>query len=315
MMNLKVLITCPPMQRSIARYTSKLRDCGIEPTCPTMTQILSESELIALVPEFDGWIIGDDPATERVFRTGTAGRLRAAVKWGAGVDNVDFSGANACGLKVPNTPGMFDDEVADIAIGYVVALARETFAIDRSVKSGGWHKPVGMSLRGKTVAVVGFGGIGRATVRRLLVSGMHVNVYDPVAAECEELKNNYQRLNWPDGIQDADFIVLCCALNNATRDLINRDTLGRCKRGVRIVNVSRGPVINELSLVEALETGGVHSAALEVSAEEPLPAASRLRNYEQCIFGSHNASNTQEAVDRTSFRAIDLLAAQFSGKS
>jgi D-3-phosphoglycerate dehydrogenase / 2-oxoglutarate reductase len=315
MKNLRVLITCPPMQRSIERYRGKLRDCGIEPTCPTMTQVLSESELIGMLPEFDGWIIGDDPATEQVFRAGTNGRLRAAVKWGAGVDNVDFDGAITCGLQVPNTPGMFDDEVSDIAMGYVVALARETFAIDRSVKSGGWLKPVGISLRGKTVAVVGFGGIGRATVRRLLVSGMRVNVYDPTAAECLELKNDCQRLNWPDGIEDADFIVLCCALNNATRDLINRDILGRCKRGVRIVNVSRGPVINELSLVEALEEGGVHSAALEVFTEEPLPVSSRLRNYEQCIFGAHNASNTQEAVDRTSFRAIDLLAAQFSGKS
>jgi D-3-phosphoglycerate dehydrogenase len=99
-------------------------------------QTLSVEELKELVPQHDGWIIGDDPATREVFMAGKAGKLKAAVKWGIGVDNVDFDACKDLGIPIVNTPNMFGGEVADIAVGYVIALARETFQIDDGIRQG-----------------------------------------------------------------------------------------------------------------------------------------------------------------------------------
>jgi len=299
------------MQRSVHRYEQLFKDADLDVVCPEMTQVLSEEELMTLLPEYDAWIIGDDPATEQVFRAGVAGKLRAAVKWGVGVDNVDFEGAKNCGLDVSNTPGMFGDEVADIAVGYVIALARQTFLIDRGVKAGEWPKPIGISLRGKSAAIVGFGDIGQSTASRLLALGMNIRAYDPNPASFEGFEGVYSKHDWPDGVEDADFLVLCCALNAHTHHIVDSEILGRVKKGVRIVNISRGPLIDESALTQALSDGTVHSAALEVFEHEPLLADSPLRKFEQCLFGSHNASNTQEAVDRTSEFAVQLLTKQF----
>ena len=124
-------------------------ELGLELVPAVVTQTLSETELIELLPQFDGWIIGDDPATQQVFEAGLRGSLKAAVKWGIGVDNVDFRACEALGIPITNTPGMFGGEVADVAVGYVIALARHTVEIDRSVREGSWPKPRGLSLAGR----------------------------------------------------------------------------------------------------------------------------------------------------------------------
>ncbi len=301
------------MIRGIEDVRHRFTEKGIELTIPKFEQILSEEELIRLVPEFDGWIIGDDPATARVFAAGRGGRLKAAVKWGVGTDNVDFPGAKASGYNVKNTPGMFGEEVSDVAVAYLIGLARDLFVIDRGVRSGKWPKPVGASLTGKKVALAGFGNIGQSTARKLLALGLNVVVYDPYVADNQGL--NIEQAVWPQGLEEADFIVLTCALNDATRHMLNADTLQMAKQGVMVVNVSRGPLIDETAIVEALKSGKVGAAALEVFETEPLAKDSALRDFERCVFGSHNGSNTREAVQRTSMRAIDLLFEQLEEAS
>ncbi len=108
---------------------------GIELSAPNVVQTMSVDELKEIVPQHDGWIIGDDPATREVFEAGKAGNLKAAVKWGIGVDNVDFDACKDLDIPIINTPDMFGREVADVAMGYVIALARETFEIDRAVRT------------------------------------------------------------------------------------------------------------------------------------------------------------------------------------
>ncbi len=304
---LKVLVTCPPMLRSIDEFRPLFAAKGIELTPAKVVQVLSEEELIALVPQYDGWIIGDDPATARVFEAGKAGRLKAAVKWGVGVDNVDFAACKRLGLPISNTPGMFGREVADVAVGYVTALARQTFAINRGVHAGEWPKPVGISLAGRTVALAGFGDIGRNTAKRLLAADMKVIAYDPFFQPVVGLEL-VESAVWPARIDEADFIVITCALTKENRHMLDAKVLARCKPGVRIVNVARGPLIDEAALAEGLRTDRVHSVALEVFEVEPLPSVSPLRAIgDRCLFGSHNSSNTIDAVRRTSFKAVELL--------
>jgi D-3-phosphoglycerate dehydrogenase len=294
----------------IDRLRDEFSRRGAEVVCPEFRQVMSEDELVALVPQFDGWIIGDDPATARVFESGVRGKLRAAVKWGVGTDNVDFAGAKRCGLDVVNTPRMFSEEVSDVAVAYIIGIARGLFAIDRGVRAGQWPKPAGTSLAGKTVALAGFGNIGKATARKLLALGMKVIAYDPYYRPDPSL--SVESAAWPDRLREADFIVLTCALTDSSRHMLSREVLALCKSGVRVVNVGRGPLIDEAGLVDALTSGQVASAALDVFEEEPLPAESPLRRFEQCVFGSHNSSNTSEAVHRTTLQAIELLFARLS---
>jgi D-3-phosphoglycerate dehydrogenase / 2-oxoglutarate reductase len=157
-----ILVTCPPMLGAMDLFRSDFESLGLDFFGANVVQTLSEDELVVLLPRFNGWIIGDDPATARVLEAGAAGSLEAIVKWGVGVDNVDFEAAQRLGVPACNTPGVFGKEVADLAMHYVSGLARQTFLIDRTIRSGtGWPKPSGISLAEKVVALVGFGDIGR----------------------------------------------------------------------------------------------------------------------------------------------------------
>jgi D-3-phosphoglycerate dehydrogenase len=279
---------------------------GIDIYCPPVKQTLSVEELKELLPQFDGWIIGDDPANAEVFKAGRQGKLKAAVKWGVGVDNVDFKAAKELGIPITNTPRMFGGEVADVAVGCIIGLARQTFWIDREVRKGNWIKPSGISLAGKTVALVGFGDIGRNTAKRLLAFDLNVIAYDPYFQPQDDLIKVESSI-WPERVEEADFIVLTCALTSDNYHLLNADVFAKVKPAVKIVNVARGPLIDESALIDALSSGKVHSAALDVFEVEPLPLDSPLRSFEQCIFGSHNGSNTVDAVHRASQQAIALL--------
>ncbi|MEL6644963.1 MAG: NAD(P)-dependent oxidoreductase [Pseudomonadota bacterium] len=303
----RVLLTCPPMIGIVDEMRPVFAERGAEIVVPDFVQIVPEAELMTMVPEYDAWIIGDDPATAAVLQAGCAGALKACVKWGVGVDNVDFAAAKALKLPISNTPGVFGDEVADVAMHYVTGLARETFVIDRGVRDGGWPKPRGISLRGRTAVLVGFGDIGRETAVRMIAAGLTVKVVDPYFANTIELP--VEEAPWPDALANADFVVFTCPLTDDTRHMLNASTLAQAPTGLRVVNVSRGPVIDEGALIDALASGQVHSAALDVFEVEPLPANSPLRDHPHCVFGSHNGSNTADAVRRVSLRAAELLFA------
>lgn len=278
---------------------------GVEAHCPEVVQTLSENELVELLPQFDGWIIGDDPASRQVFEAGKAGKLKAAVKWGVGVDNVDFEACQQLGILITNTPGMFGDEVADIALGYVIALARETFYIDREIREGKWPKNPGISLKGKRVGVIGLGDIGYNIALRLLSIGMEVLAYVKQDAKTESERIELEM--WPNRVEECDFLIFACSLNPENRHMLNAEVLNKCKDGVRIINVARGPLINESALCDALVEKKVHSVALDVFEAEPLPIKSPLRKFPLCIFGSHNSSNTTDAVLKTNESAIEQL--------
>jgi D-3-phosphoglycerate dehydrogenase len=232
---MKVLITCPPMLRRIEEFRFMLTEKGIELITPDVVQVLSEEELIKLVPTVDAWIIGDDPATRKVFEAGQAGNLKAAVKWGVGVDNVDFSACKDLGIPISNTPQMFGDEVADLAMAYLLGLARHSYQIDREVRKGNWIKPSGVSVTGKTIAVVGLGDIGKSTIKRLSGFGVTINAYDPYAKHTPEELGVNAILNFPEELDKADFVILTCALTASSKYMINKDSIAKMKDGVKML--------------------------------------------------------------------------------
>ena len=302
----KILVTCPPALATAHTYIDRLHAMNLDVVLADVVQQLSEDELIGLLGDVDGMIAGDDPLTARVLEH--APRLRILVRWGVGMDNVDLTAATALGIRVVNTPGVFGDEVADVAIGYLILLARKLHRVDQAVRAGTWPKPQGRSLAGRTLGIVGLGAIGRGVARRAVAMRMETlgNDISPIACDAGAAEGvKIESLDLV--LASSDAVVLCCALTDANRHTVNAAALNRMRRGAWLINVSRGALIDEVALVDALASGHLAGAALDVFEQEPLPPDHPLREFDQVIFGSHNASNTVEAVDRVNALAIDHL--------
>ena len=308
------------MIKQSEKYSELYKNHNIQITIPKFTQTLSEDELCELLPKFDGWIIGDDPATRRVFEAGLKGKLKAAVKWGVGVDNVDFEACKDLNIPITNIPGVFGEEVSDVALGYLLCLTRKLHLINLENMKGNWFKPPGRSLTNKKVCLVGFGDIGRCTARKLLAFNMKVYVSDPGFEKVDNVINckynsdlkiddklkDVEISNLDMSLKNADYVIITCSLNKNTFQLINKEKILLTNKGVIIINVARGPIINESDLVELLNNGHVHSVGLDVFEKEPL-VNKNLLNFNQNLYGSHNGSNTIEAVNKTSKIAIKKI--------
>lgn len=305
-----VLVTAPPVVLKSERYRQLFLDNGMVPTFLESEQQVAKNVLLAKVGDFDGWMLGDDVCDREVLVAGKNGVLRGAVRWGAGFDNVDFMAATELGIQIVNTPGTFANEVADMAIGYLIALARNIPQVSQKVFLGQWSKPTGLSLAEKTVGVVGLGVIGKAIVRRLQVLEMQVIGYDPQVIQ--EIQGSFNQLPWPEGVETLDYLILACPLTPENHRMINRSVLSLMKPNCKIINVARGGLIEERDLIWALREGRLSAAALDVFETEPL-GVSELLNFKQNIYGSHNASNTVEAVDRTTRIAVEKLAKILGG--
>jgi D-3-phosphoglycerate dehydrogenase len=311
-MTWKVLVTCPHLQKTIDLYRERLAQQGVEVEVPPVVQQLSESELLEIIERFDGVIAGDDPFTAKVLENGK--RLKIVAKWGIGMDAIDQEAARKLGIQVKNTPDVFPNEVADVVVGYLVMLSRKLHQLDRAVRRGEWQQIQGQSLQGKTLGVVGIGSIGRAVVRRGVMLGMSVVGYDVMpVSQAFTNETGMKAVELEELLQSADFISLNCNLTADNQHMLSRRQFELMKPGVQIINTARGALIDERALVEALDSGKVAGAALDVFEEEPLPSESRLRDFDSCIFGTHNSSNTREAVLRVNEMAIQNLLEALEG--
>ena len=214
------------------------------------------------------------------------------------------------GITVTNTPGVFADDVANVATCYILMLARGLHRVDAAVRAGTWLKVEGESLRGKVLGVVGLGSIGLALAERARALGMEVAGCDPAAqARAAAEAAGVRATTLDDVLATADYLALCCPLTPQTHHLIDARALAAMKPGARLVNVARGPIVDEPALVDALRSGHLAGAGLDVFETEPLPADSPLRDLPQVILGAHNGSNAREAVERTSRLAMQNLLA------
>jgi D-3-phosphoglycerate dehydrogenase len=273
-------------------------------------QQLSADDMLDIVDRFDGIVAGDDQITEAVLKKGAANRLKIVAKWGIGIDGIDTAAAERLGVAVQNTPGMFGDEIADYALGYLLMLHRHLHRIDAGLQAGEWPKLRGTSPRGRTLGVVGLGSSGAQMVRRGHALGMQLIGYDVVPPAPELVADTGLRaVDLDELFSTADVVCLHVPLLPATHQLVDADRLASMKQGAMLINVARGPVVDEAALIAALDSGHLGAAALDVFEVEPLPADSPLRGRDNVILGSHNASNTYEAVVRTTDQAIDNVLA------
>lgn len=275
------------------------------------------AEMGELVADADAVITQFAPVTAEVIDRMT--RAKVIVRYGIGVDNVDLEAARAKSIPVCNIPDYCVHEVADHTLAFLLSATRQVVPNCLKLRAGEWGLATSVdrmrALRDMNVGVVGFGRIGREVIARLLPFQCRVLVYDPVvsAGEVERLGCTPVELN--ELFAQADAITLHCPSTPQTRNLINRDTLASLKPGTILINVARGDIVDAKALIEALESGQVSTAALDVFSPEPLPADHPLRQMENVILAPHIASVSPPAVRKLRETAANLAVQALRGES
>ncbi|HMK35218.1 MAG TPA: phosphoglycerate dehydrogenase [Desulfomonilaceae bacterium] len=268
---------------------------------------LSPEELKAIIGQYDGLAVrGATKVTADVIAV--ADNLKVIGRAGTGLDNVDIPAASKRGIVVMNTPGGNTVTTAEHTLSMMMALARNIPQANSSMKGGKWEKKKfsGTEIFNKTLGVVGLGKIGSVVADRARGLGMNVIAYDPFLSE-DQAKQMGVRLGTLDEVmREADFITLHVPLTPETRGLINKENLAKMRDGVRIINCSRGAVVNEDDLAEALESGKVAGAALDVFLVEP-PDCTRLIGLDRIICTPHLGASTKEAQDNVAIAVANQI--------
>jgi D-3-phosphoglycerate dehydrogenase / 2-oxoglutarate reductase len=302
-----ILVSAPYMIPVLNRFLPLFDRLGFQLIVPEVRERLSEEEILQYAGQFDGAICGDDRYTERVLQA-CAPRLKVISKWGTGIDSIDREAAACLNIQVRNTLNAFTLPVADTTLGYLLAFARRQPWMDRAMKAGAWEKIPGRSLSECTLGVVGVGNIGKAVVRRARSFGMHLLGSDIVdIAPDFLLENGLQMTSLEDLLARSDYVSLHCDLNPTSYHLINPYTLDSIKPGAILINTSRGPVVDERALVEALQSGRLGGAALDVFEVEPLPLTSPLLEMENVLLAPHNSNSSPAAWERVHQNTIKNL--------
>lgn len=264
-------------------------------------------ELEDLIGEYDAVVVRS--ATKLGERQiAAAGRLSVIVRGGVGTDNIDLVAATSREIAVLNTPRASTTSVAELALGLLLTLARRIPQADAAVKSGGWPKKElsdGIELEGKTLGIIGVGRIGGALGRRALALGMVVIGTDKVSDPVGRFEG-LQLLSHEELLPRADFISVHMSPNEDGRAEIGAEDIARMKDGVILVNCARGGVVDEEALLDALESGKVRGAALDVFAEEPLRDL-RLARHPRVVCTPHLGASTREAQVRIGMEVAQIL--------
>jgi len=290
----KVLIT-PRSFRQAGDFTFKLlKENGFEVIENTTGKILSEEQMIELCSDVDGLLVGIDPVTERVMKNSP--KLKAISKYGAGLDNIDLDAAAKFNIKVDRAAGTNAVSVAELAVGLFFTLARSIVPVSMSTKQGGWDRFRGVEITGKTVGIIGLGNIGREVARMTYGLGMKILGYDPFIDSGSDFikKYNIKLTSLDELFPQADFITLHLPLTDDSKLMINPDVLNSMKKTAYIVNTSRGELIDEDALYEALSEGKIAGAASDVFSKEP-PGDHPLVKLNNFVLTSHIGAYTGEA--------------------
>jgi D-3-phosphoglycerate dehydrogenase len=275
----------------------------------------SAADLIQIISQYDALVIrGQTRVTPAVLDA--ASRLKVIGRAGVGVDNIDLEAAKKHNVTVVNAPTSTTVAVAELAFGMLLALARDIPRADATMKQGKWAKKEfqGVELNGKTLGIIGFGRIGQEVGRRAAAFGMSVIIYDPNALEHELVYGNAEPASLQDLLAWSDFISLHLPLTVHTRDLLGPMAFSQMRDGVRVVSTARGGIIDEPALLDALNSGKVAGAALDVFEKEP-PGLTKLVAHPRVITSPHIGAQTAEAQSRAAEDIAHEVLAALRGES
>lgn len=297
-MKWKVLISSSHMQSRLDGYLDLLAKNNIEVDTITRPQFVPEADLLEIIEPYHALVCSDDEVTDKVLAR--AKNLKVISKWGVGINSIDLAEAKRRGIAVYNSPGAFSESCANKAFSYILHFARDVVGQDRSIREGEWEHVPGMALAGKTIGIVGLGNVGKAVAKRAQAFDMKL------------LYNDIKEVGFPiisleELLKESDFVVLTPDLNPSSLHLINAARLAQMKPTAYLFNVSRGPVVDETALIQALQNKLIAGAGLDVFEVEPLPAESPLRKMNNVILTPHNAYNTKEAENYVHDNTINNL--------
>ncbi|KAG5548202.1 hypothetical protein RHGRI_013786 [Rhododendron griersonianum] len=301
---------------------------------------LTQEELCTKISLCDALIVRSGTKVTRDVFEASSGRLKVVGRAGVGIDNVDLAAATEHGCLVVNAPTANTIAAAEHGIALLAAMARNISQASESVKAGSvvkafcpsakvkfvsdlvysfarkWQrsKYVGVSLVGKTLAVMGFGKVGSEVARRAKGLGMHVIAHDPYAPADRARAIGVELVSFDEALATADFISLHMPLTASTSKVLNDETFAKMKKGVRIVNVARGGVIDEEALVKALDAGIVAQAALDVFTVEPPPTDSKLVSDERVTVTPHLGASTMEAQEGVAIEIAEAVVGALRGE-
>ncbi|TYI75696.1 hypothetical protein E1A91_D06G024500v1 [Gossypium mustelinum] len=300
--------------------SEKLGDAGIQ-LLKTFANVdcsynLSPEELCTKISLCDALIVRSGTKVTREVFESAMGRLKVVGRAGVGIDNVDISAATEHGCLVVNAPTANTIAAAEHGIALLTAVSRNVAQADASVKAGKWerNKYVGVSLVGKTLAVMGFGKVGSEVARRAKGLGMQVIAHDPYAPADRARAIGVELVSFEEALTTADFISLHMPLTPATSKMFNDEAFSRVKKGVRIINVARGGVIDEEALLRALDSGIVAQAALDVFTEEPPPQENKLVRHENMTVTPHLGASTTEAQEGVALEIAEAVVGALKGE-
>jgi len=287
---MKILITAPYFQPVPLKYSNILNQHHIGFDMFEVEEKCFESDLIPIIHKYDGVIAGDDHFTSAVFEK--AIKLKVISKWGTGIDSIDLKSAKKHGVKVLNTADAFIRPVAETVFGYILSFARNIHIQNTSMKKGKWEKVESISLSESSLGVIGLGSIGKEVLRFGKAFGMGLYGYDIREISTEYIKETGIKMVSKDTLlSNSDFVSLHCVLNKTTKYIIGAEDFNLMKSNAVLINTARGPLINELDLIKAINSKTIFGAGLDVFEKEPLDPQHPLRSMDNVLLTPHNSNS------------------------
>jgi D-3-phosphoglycerate dehydrogenase / 2-oxoglutarate reductase len=303
----RVVATARAFCASDGPHQAIIRDAGLELVLAAGSAPLTAAQLVPLAADADALLLGLDQCDASVFAA--APRLRVVSRFGAGLDSVDLEAAARHGVTVTTTPDANTVAVAELTLGLLLALARDLPAAIATARAGGWGRSPGWELDGKTLGLVGLGRIGRAVAVRAAAFGMRVIGHDPFVDDVPLVERVELEELW----RSADAVSLHLGLDARTRHLVDGAVLARMKRSAVLINASRGGLVDEAALAEALRTGVIAGAAADAFDREP-PTGSPLLVLPNFLPTPHLGAATREAARRMGVAAAHNVVAVLTGR-
>lgn len=299
-----ILVTPRSFGKNNPELFTRLENAGLNIIRNESGGILDEASMIRLIGQCAGVILGVDPMNAKVLDA--AKKLKAISKYGVGLDNIDLSLCAARGIKVSRTVGANSNAVADYAFALMLAVARKVCLIDRHCRDRDWGKITGIDLYGKTLGIIGLGAIGKCVAKRANGFSMKILGADPFWDEDFALEAGIERADIDRICKESDFITLHCLLNPETEHMIDRRRIGLMNKNSILINTARAGLIDNDTLLEALEKKQIYGAGLDVFDQEP-PDNPAWYGLDNIVMGSHCSSSTLGATDLMGSMAVTNL--------
>jgi len=298
-MKKKILITSKHFQEVLSKYKKKLKEKNISFDIIKSNQVVKKKQIINIIHKYHGLICSDDIVDKHVLNN--AKKLKVISKWGVGINSIDIKFAKKNNIIVKNCRNvLISESTSNYVIGMILNITRKIHLCDFDLKNNKWKRYEGEQLEGKVIGVIGCGNIGKKIVIKSKVFGMKIFVNDIKKINKNFLlKYKAKQTSLDYLLRNSDIITINTDLNPSTKNLINKNNFIKMKKNTILINCARGGIVNQKDMFYALDNKIIKAAGVDVYEVEPPNNKINLKKYQNCIFSSHNAFNTKEAVDKT----------------